>query len=227
MSLKIEGANSEVSSKIKSAEAKLLAKGKSKMPHAKEFKVKMRPNLVKASKGSFYGGHLYGTEDGSKWLKCAEVRIREGKEGAAPSSSPSPEPKPSKPVAAERPKVEETKNLKEALLHGVAKSLENLSYNFRNVKALSFKESRMHNSVCMRISLTADVKDNSHSRISAMGDWLDERSVVENTIRRSLALGRHLPGGRTSTRDFEMPKNPPKGKSFRLSFEIVIHDIKK
>lgn len=35
MSLKIEGANSEVSSKIKSAEAKLLAKGKSKMPHVR------------------------------------------------------------------------------------------------------------------------------------------------------------------------------------------------
>lgn len=80
MSLKIEGANSEVAEKIKRAEAKLLAKGKAKMPNAKEFKVKMRPNLVKASSGTFYGGHLYGTEDGTKWMKCAEVRIREGKE---------------------------------------------------------------------------------------------------------------------------------------------------
>lgn len=224
MRLKIEGANSEVSSKIKSAEAKLLAKGKAKMPHAKEFKVKMRPNLVKASKGSFYGGHLYGTEDGSKWLKCAEVRIREGKEGAAPSPK---SPSPSKPVAAEKPKVEETKSLKEELLRGVAKSLENLSYNFRNVVALSFKESRVHKSAYMRIKLTADVKENSHSRDSSMGAWLDERTVVENTIRHSLVLGRHLPGVRVTTRGFELPKNPPKGKSFSLSFEIIFGDIKK
>ena len=66
MSFEIEGANSEVASKIKRAEAKLLAKGKAKMPNAKEFKVKMRPNLVRASSGTFYGGHLYGTEDGTK-----------------------------------------------------------------------------------------------------------------------------------------------------------------
>lgn len=35
MSFEIEGANSEVASKIKRAEAKLLAKGKAKMPNAK------------------------------------------------------------------------------------------------------------------------------------------------------------------------------------------------
>lgn len=227
MSLKIEGANSEVSSKIKSAEAKLLAKGKAKMPHAKEFKVKMRPNLVKASKGSFYGGHLYGTEEGSKWLKCAEVRIREGKEGAAPPPSPSPAPKPSKPVAAEKPKVEETKNLKEELLHEVAKSLGGLSYNFRNAKVLSFTKSRAHESVSMKVKFTGEVKDSSHSRESAIMHWMDEKAGIENVIRHTLALGKHLPGWRITTRGFEMPKNPPGGKSFSLSFEIVFNRIKK
>lgn len=102
MSLKIEGANSEVAEKIKRAEAKLLAKGKAKMPNAKEFKVKMRPNLVKASSGAFYGGHLFGTEDGTKWMKCAEVRIREGKEGATPG--PKPE---TRPAAAAKPSIPE------------------------------------------------------------------------------------------------------------------------
>lgn len=225
MSLKIEGANSEVSSKIKSAESKLLAKGKAKMPNAKEFKVKMRPNLVKASKGSFYGGHLYGTEDGSKWLKCAEVRIREGKEGAAPSPKSST---PSKPVAAEKPKVEEPKALKEELLHGVAKSLSGLSHNFRNAKVLSFAKSGAHESVKMKVKFTADVKkDSSPSRSSAMGSWLDERAVLENTIRHSLALGKHLPGWRITTRNFELPRNPPGGRSFSLSFEIVFESVRR
>lgn len=210
MSLKIEGANSEVSSKIKSAEAKLLAKGKAKMPNAKEFKVKMRPNPVKASKGAFYGEHLYGTEDGSKWLKCAEVRIREGKEGAAPS------PKPSTPVAAEKPK-----NLEEELLHGVMKSLGGLSYNFRNAKVLSFTKSRAHESVNMKVKFTGEVKDSSHSRESSIMHWMDEKTCIENVIRHALALGKHLPGWRITTRGFELPKNPPTGKSFGLSFEIV------
>ncbi len=106
MSFEIEGANSEVASKIKRAEAKLLAKGKAKMPNAKEFKVKMRPNLVRASSGTFYGGHLYGTEDGTKWMKCAEVRIREGKEGASPG--PKPE---TRPAAAAKPSIPEAPKL--------------------------------------------------------------------------------------------------------------------
>lgn len=111
MSLKIEGANSEVTKKIEGAAAKLLAKGKAKMPNAKEFKVKMRPNLVKASSGTFYGGHLYGTEDGTKWMKCAEVRIREGKEGAAPKPAAA-----AKPSAPEAPKLskEDIQRRKEA-----------------------------------------------------------------------------------------------------------------
>lgn len=86
----IEGANYEVESKIKANESKLLAKGKAKMPQATAFKVKMRPNIVKASSGSFYGGHLFGTDDGSKWMKCAEVRIKEG--GAATKASPKAAP---------------------------------------------------------------------------------------------------------------------------------------
>ena len=106
MGLKIEGANSEVTKKIERSAEKLLAKGKAKMPNAKEFKVKMRPNLVKASNGAFYGGHLYGTEDGTKWMKCAEVRIREGKEGAAPATKPE-----TKPEAAAKPSIPEAPQL--------------------------------------------------------------------------------------------------------------------
>ena len=113
MSLKIEGANSEVIKKIQGSEAKLLAKGRAKMPNAKEFKVKMRPNLVKASSGTFYGGHLYGTEDGTKWMKCAEVRIREGREGERPAPKPATTAKPSAPEAPKLSK-EDIQRRKEA-----------------------------------------------------------------------------------------------------------------
>lgn len=219
MSLKIEGANSEVSSKIKSAEAKLLAKGKSKMPHAKEFKVKMRPNLVKASKGSFYGGHLYGTEDGAKWLKCAEVRIREGKEGAAPS------PKPSKPVAAERPKIEKLK-----------KELEKELATFINSKLLSAETAHSYrvskvtldavheNGARGEIKIKCSMKKPIETSFSKKGRKYAESKaweLVKDATRANIMReinNQTIKGMELETSTFIFATNIPKGDSFVFSF---------
>lgn len=211
MSLKVEGANSEVTKKIKGAEAKLLAKGKAKMPNAKEFKVKMRPNLVKASSGTFYGGHLYGTEDGTKWMKCAEVRIREGKGEAAP-----------KPVVPS--KKEETKeDLKDEILHGIQVALRGLSYDFKDIKILELNKSRANPSVRVKISLTGKTKKSSASRDSAYGEWLNEKNSIKSILVHSFAVTKGgLHEWKVLLRNVELPKNPPSSARFRLKIELTL-----
>lgn len=219
MSLKIEGANSEVSSKIKSAEAKLLAKGKAKMPHAKEFKVKMRPNLVKASKGSFYGGHLYGTEDGSKWLKCAEVRIREGKEGAAPT------PAAAKPAAAKpMEKVSEEHRIREMLHDEIRRILSDKSWEFKNLLLIKYDE---FSSGKLQVEFSLSAKNESSSgegfrRGPSWDEWGSTKRSIELTIEVSLRNSFKLPGFAFSHARFYFQRNAPQGKRFKFSFALVL-----
>lgn len=215
MRLKIEGANSEVSSKIKSAEQKLLAKGKAKVPNAKEFKVKMRPNLVKASNGAFYGGHLYGTEDGTKWIKCAEVRIREGKKGAAPT------PAAAKPTE----KVSEEHRIREALHTEIRRLLSGKSWDFKDLLLIKYDELSSEG-LQIEFSLSAENKDKSSGRSfrrsSAWEEWDNTKRSIENTIVSSLKNSFKLPGFAFSHARFYFQRNAPQGKRFKFSFTLKL-----
>ena len=220
MSLKIEGANSEVSSKIKSAESKLLAKGKAKMPRAKEFKVKMRPNLVKASKGSFYGGHLYGTEDGVKWIKCAEVRIREGKEGAAPTPAVA---KPTPAVAKPTEKVSEEHRIREALLHEIHRILSDKSWDFKKLLLIKLNELSSEG-LQAEFSLSAENESRSGGfrRGPVWEEWSSTKRSIELTIEAALRNSFKLPGFAFSHARFYFQRNAPQGKRFNFSFALKL-----
>ena len=215
MRLKIEGANSEVAEKIKGSEAKLLAKGKAKMPNAKEFKVKMRPNLVKASNGAFYGGHLYCTEDGTKWMKCAEVRIRGGKEGAAPT------PAATKPTE----KVSEEHHIKEKLHDEIHRILSGKSWDFKDLRLVKLNE--VSSGVLQaEFSLSAENKSNSDKdgfrRGPAWREWSGTQSSVELTVVASLRNSFKLPGYAFSHARLYFQRNAPQGKRFKFSFELKL-----
>lgn len=219
MSLKIEGANSEVSSKIKSAEAKLLTKGKAKMPNAKEFKVKMRSNLVKASNGAFYGGHLYGTEDGTKWIKCAEVRIREGKEGTAPS------PAPSKPVAAEKPKIENLKKeLEKELTTFIDSKLRSAetthSYKVSKVTLNVVQENGARGEIKVKCNMKTPIKTSFSRRGRKHAEneaWELVKGATRANVEREIN-NQTIKGMELETSTFIFATNMPKGDSFLFSF---------
>lgn len=126
---KIEGVNGEIMAKLKAAEQKLLAKAKAKIPNASDVIIKMSPTLVNAKSGKFYRGGLYATEDGGKWVKCAEVRVREGKKGQKEGAG-----EPAKPTAKPA-KVEPESFNKRAfgtkLLSFMNSKLSGLTYKYK------------------------------------------------------------------------------------------------
>lgn len=222
-SFKIEGANSEVTKKIKGAEAKLLAKGKAKMPNAKEFKVKMRPNLVKASNGTFYGGHLYGTEDGNKWIKCVEVRIREGKEGAAPK--PAVARPTSKLEAKQRPLDKRALGTK--LLSFMDSKLSGLTYKYK-FSSIALSETgggRMRGEAKVKCTMLRSLLEGigrAPNKKKSLGiAWTALQTEVGRQIEERLG-GQIIDGWKLTTGSVDFGKNPPPRESFTFSVTLKL-----